>query len=118
MLRDGYFLRSVGTHSAERLSNKVLTGLARQFFQLPLLSSSKPIMESSLGLKTCLTSGCPDLDVLGDHARFCGGNGLAIRLHTVLKWLVAADPSSGVFEVVVVQFCAVRGRLRPGDVAF
>ena len=32
--------------------------------------------------------------------------------------LVAADPSSGVFEVVVVQYGAVRGRLRPGDVAF
>ena len=32
-------------------------------------------------------------------------NGLATRLHTVLKWLVAADPSSGVFEVA--SCCAV-----------
>ena len=30
----------------------------------------------------------------------------------------AADPSSGVSEVVVEQDGAVRGRLRPGDVAF
>ena len=32
--------------------------------------------------------------------------------------VVAADPSSGVSEVVVEQDGAVRGRLRPGDVAF
>ena len=86
-------------------------------------------MESNSELKTCmqtcLTCGCSDLDPSGDHARFCGGNGFATRLHTVLKWLVAsmvkvvaADPSSGVSEVVVEQDGAVRGRLRPGEVAF
>ena len=32
--------------------------------------------------------------------------------------VVAADPSSGVSEVVVKQDGAVRGRLRPGDVSF
>ena len=32
--------------------------------------------------------------------------------------VVAADPSSGVSEVVVEQDGAVLGRLRPGDVAF
>jgi len=76
-------------------------------------------------LKTCLTCGCPDLDHLGDHVRFCGGNGLPTRLHTVLKWLlasmvkaVAADPSSGVSAVVVEQDGAVRERLRPGDLVF
>lgn len=125
MPRDGYFLQSIGTHSAEQLSNSVWTGLARQFLQLPLLSSSTPTMESSQMLNTCLTCGCPDLDNLGDHARFCGGNSLATRLHTKLKWLlasmvkaVAAVPSSGVTGIVVEKDGDVRGRLRPADVAF
>ena len=121
--RNGSFLRAVGTHDTE------LLGLARQHLQLPLLSTSNLTMESNSELKTCmqtcLTCGCSDLDPSGDHARFCGGNSFATRLHTVLKWLVAsmvkvvaADPSSGVSEVVVEQDGAVRGRLRPGDVAF
>ena len=83
MPRDGYFLQSIGTHSAEQLSNSVWIGLARQLLQLPLLSSSTPTMESSQMLKACLTCGCPDLDNLGDHARFFGSNGLAAQLHTV-----------------------------------
>ena len=68
---------------------------------------------------------CPDLDNLGDHARFCGSNDLAARLHTVVKWLlapmvkaVAVDPRSGVSAVVVEQDGTVRNRLRPSDLAF
>ena len=93
--------------------------------QQQLASSFRSTMESSQMLKACLTCGCPDLDNLGDHARFCGGNGLAARLHTVVKWLlapmvkaVAVDPSSGVSAVAVEQDGTVRNRLRPGDLAF
>ena len=102
MPRDGYFLRSIGTHSAEQLSNPVWIGLARQFLQLRLLSSSTPTMDGSQMLNICLTCGCPDLDNLGDHARFCGGNNLATRLHTKLKWLLASMLKAVLVVLVLV----------------
>jgi hypothetical protein len=76
-------------------------------------------------LRICLTCGCPDLISLGDHARFCCGNGLATRLHTKLKWILAsmvkaviAVPSSGISAVVVEVYDSLRGRIRSGDFAF
>ena len=42
MPRDGYFLGSIGTNRAELLASRSWIGVARQFFQLRLLSSSVP----------------------------------------------------------------------------
>ena len=55
--QDGGFLRALGTHQAERISNPTWVGMARQLLTLSLLSSSNSSMESFGVKESCLKCG-------------------------------------------------------------
>ena len=122
--QDGGFLRVIGTHEAERLSDSAWVGLARQLLTLPLLSSSNPSMESFGVKKLCLKCGAECLDPYGFHAMQCPSS-LQTLLHTCAKTEIynfvkeiSFAHGSRVTRVEMEEAGLVEHNLRPGDVSF
>ena len=122
--QDGGFLRAIGTHSAEHLTNSSWLGSARQLLTLPLLSSFEAPMESSDYKELCLKCRAKCLDPYGFHAMECPSQIQAL-VHTNIKnavydfvRAVACSPGSRVRKVEIEQPGLVDDGMRPGDVSF